>query len=175
MANIPLCKVLLTIRSILGVSVLIAQGHFNVWKGRAWDRSTNRVINVWPALELPHLHVHYVLETKLCIFSQHCVSVSLHCACEFLYIFVCVHTVCVPVWAVEWQSLQRHCQPIASLSDCCLIWWSMSAWSSSESQPMEWKYRLIIRDQIPSFITHDLVIYGSYNAGDAWGKLQGET
>lgn len=40
---------------------------------------------------------------------------------------------------------------------------------------MEWKYHLIITAQIPSFIAHDLAIDGAYNAGDAWGKLPGET
>lgn len=40
---------------------------------------------------------------------------------------------------------------------------------------MEWKYHLIIADQIPAFIAHDLAIYGAYNAGDAWGKRPGET
>lgn len=109
--------------------------------------------------------MHFCISEHLCARVYVCVCVFMHTWGPFL----------LPAWAVESLSLQRHWQPIACLSKRCLIWWSMSAWSSSESQPMKWKYHLIIPDQITSFITHDLTIYGAYNAVESRETFPGQT
>lgn len=90
--------------------------------------------------------------------------------CLSLWIFESTRgcqTVHVPdppaVWAEEAQILPRHCQPIASQSECCPSWWSMNMWGNDESQSKGWKYLLMVPGRIRSLITRSPAIYDSCN------------
>lgn len=105
-----------------------------------------------------------------CISEHLCVCVCL-CLCVYAYMRAISAASMSCGVSESPEALAANSLPVKALPYLMIHERVKQQWKPA----MKWKYHLIIPDQITSFITHDLTIYGAYNAVESRETFPGQT